>query len=107
MIIDGNESYKHVMEVYYSGDKQKGMEMDTDFINAVNASETDHCSCPEPCRWHGKCRECVILHRGHRDHLPYCFHSMVNERLNGLAALTEGNVSDSKMCTDCPKSQPK
>ena len=49
----------------------------------------DHCSCPEDCPHHGNCYECVILHRGHRDHLPYCMWDMVNERIQKLSLLTE------------------
>ena len=49
----------------------------------------DHCTCPGNCKFHGKCVECVIIHRGHSDHLPHCFRNMVNERLEGLSELSE------------------
>lgn len=30
-----------------------------------------HCTCPYVrCEWHGRCRECVALHRYHASHLP-------------------------------------
>ncbi len=28
------------------------------------------CSCPKvKCEWHGKCRECVAIHRYYKDHV--------------------------------------
>jgi hypothetical protein len=27
----------------------------------------DHCNCPAACKLHGKCVECVIVHRGEDD----------------------------------------
>jgi hypothetical protein len=36
--------------------------------------------------------ECVIIHRGHGDHLPECFRHMVNARLEALSALTEHSI---------------
>ena len=31
------------------------------------------CPCPNTlCDWHGKCKECVALHRYHKDHVPFC-----------------------------------
>ena len=32
------------------------------------------CSCPKvKCEWHGKCQECVAVHRYYKDHVPNCF----------------------------------
>ena len=36
---------------------------------------------------------CVAMHRAHRDHLPNCFHDMVNERLLSLSSLTEHSIA--------------
>ena len=58
------------------------------------AGPEDYCSCPEKCPHHGKCRECVLIHRGHRDHLPYCFFDMINERLYAVQRLTEGSLAE-------------
>jgi len=57
-------------------------------LSGVSPSQK-HCSCKQPYKHHGKCMECVVMHRAHRGHLPYCFHSMVNERLEKLSELTE------------------
>ena len=39
----------------------------------LESQEVLDCSCPySRCEWHGKCRECVALHRYHAEHLrPY------------------------------------
>jgi len=41
------------------------------------------------CEWHGRCRECVALHRYHQDHVPACFQPMINEKLKALAKIGE------------------
>lgn len=61
-------------------------------LQEIKDSGIDYCSCPEACPHHGKCWECVLIHRGHRDHLPYCFWDMVNERLYAMQRLTEGSL---------------
>lgn len=33
-----------------------------------------------------------MIHRGHRDHLPYCMWDMVNEKLYAAGRLTEGSL---------------
>ena len=59
----------------------------------MEAEKTDYCSCPnKKCPIHGNCFYCVQIHRGHGGHLPYCMFEMVNERLAGLASLTEGTL---------------
>ena len=36
------------------------------------------CTCPNALsEWHGKCRECVALHRYHNDHIPVCLQPMI------------------------------
>ena len=48
------------------------------------------CSCPKiKCEWHGKCAECVTMHRYNRDHVPNCFQSFINEKLRAVAAIGE------------------
>ena len=49
---------------------------------------------------HGKCFECVVIHRGHRDHLPYCFWSMVNESLYAAQRMTEGSLKEYVECRE-------
>lgn len=48
------------------------------------------CSCPKTkCEWHGRCRECVAIHRHFGDHLPNCFQAIFNERLKAVASMGE------------------
>ena len=48
------------------------------------------CACENTlCEWHGKCKECVALHRYHNDHLPRCLQSMVRNKLDDLVAVIE------------------
>ena len=61
-------------------DEQYVIKMDA--LKEIADSGIDYCSCPSACPHHGKCWECVLIHRGHRDHLPYCFWDMVNEKIH-------------------------
>ncbi len=48
------------------------------------------CTCPSTlCEWHGKCRECVALHRYHHDHVPYCLQSILSDKISALAQTAE------------------
>ncbi len=94
--VDGNEKIRRELELERSGDitPADGYKMKMDALQEIKDSGIDHCSCPEACPHHGKCWECVLIHRGHRDHLPYCFWDMTNERLYKLQLLTEGSLKD-------------
>jgi len=48
------------------------------------------CSCPNTlCDWHGKCKECVALHRYHNDHVPVCLQHIINGKIKALAGVAE------------------
>ena len=48
------------------------------------------CSCPVTfCDWHGKCKECVALHRIHNDHVPFCLQLIIQEKICALAGVVE------------------
>ncbi|MDR3563058.1 MAG: hypothetical protein P4N59_16730 [Negativicutes bacterium] len=48
------------------------------------------CSCPNvKCEWHGRCRECVALHRYYQDHVPACFHPLLRDKLKDLIKVVE------------------
>ena len=52
------------------------------------------CSCPNTlCDWHGKCKECVALHRYHNDHIPVCLHHIIQDKLRDLAGVVEMTAS--------------
>ncbi|MCQ1529286.1 LPS biosynthesis protein [Lutispora saccharofermentans] len=91
MIIDNNPKEKEAMKAFHKGDRSLGHKIQDEFVEELRASlgKTDHCSCQKACKYHGKCIECVAIHRAHREHLPNCFRSMVNERIEKLSELTE------------------
>lgn len=96
MQVDSNPIIKAAFLLSGKGETAQAWKMEDEAIaqihEAVKAGQT-HCNCPKTdCRLHGKCMDCVIVHRGHRDHLPHCLHDMVNERLAAFSALTEGSI---------------
>jgi len=91
-MIDDHEMEQRAMALFRQGKREEASRLQDEFLQTVLASGEDHCSCPAACKFHGKCVECVIVHRGHGDHLPHCFQSMVNRRINALSALTEHSV---------------
>jgi hypothetical protein len=53
------------------------------------------CPCPKiKCEWHGKCQECVALHRYNKDHVPNCFGAFINDKIKAIAAIGELNVTE-------------
>ena len=41
------------------------------------------------CEWHGRCLECVALHRYHKDHVPACFQTFINDKLRHIVNIGE------------------
>ena len=41
------------------------------------------------CELHGRCRECVAVHRANGDHIPACLQPMLNEKLRQLVGIGE------------------
>lgn len=89
MKIDNNDLEKEAMSNFTSGDIKKAQQLQNEFLEQVKKSGKDYCSCTGNCKYHGKCVECVIIHRGHSEHLPNCFRDMVNKRIEELSSLTE------------------
>jgi len=60
--------------------------------NRKIASNSEHlkCTCTQTlCEWHGRCRECVALHRYHQDHVPACFQTFINDKLRDIVKIGE------------------
>jgi hypothetical protein len=56
----------------------------------VKDPEVMRCVCPDTlCEWHGKCKECVALHRYKKDHIPHCLHPILNDKVKALAYALE------------------
>ncbi|MCL2461553.1 MAG: hypothetical protein FWF44_02720 [Defluviitaleaceae bacterium] len=52
--------------------------------------ELTKCPCRRPlCEWHGKCAECVALHRYHGDHVPVCLQPIIDGKIQALAGVAE------------------
>lgn len=94
MKIDRNPTEMEAMRLYHEGKPEEARKVQEEFLQEFRKefAERDHCSCTEPCRYHGNCRECVAMHRGHQEHLPYCLRPLLNEKLKPLIGLTENSV---------------
>ena len=101
--IDNNELALKQQELDSQGLKEEARKMRTEFLKQIKESGIDHCPCKEACVHHGNCYECVMIHRGHRDHLPLCLWDMVNEKMYGLSRMTEGSLNDYSPRDDCEK----
>ena len=88
-MIDDHEMEVRAMALFKKGEGKAASKLQDEFLAQVRASGEDHCTCPSACKFHGKCIECVIIHRGHGDHLPHCFRDMLNRRIGALSGLTE------------------
>ena len=56
----------------------------------VTDPQVTKCTCPKTfCEWHGKCRECVAIHRHYNDHIPACLHHIINDKIKALATVAE------------------
>jgi hypothetical protein len=67
--------------------------------NRKIASDPAHlkCSCPKTnCEWHGKCTECVALHRYYEDHVPGCFQQYINEKLKAVVQIGELTATENE-----------
>ena len=95
MKIDGNEKETAALAAHRRGDKEEGTILQDEFVAEFMefAKEGKFCPCVKlKCKYHGKCMECVAIHRGHRHHLPNCFRDMVNAKLRMMSELTEHSM---------------
>jgi len=54
-----------------------------------------HPKCPCPvttCQQHGKCFECVMVHRHYGQHLPQCLQFMLKDKIIELAKVAELSI---------------
>lgn len=75
MKIENNPIEVEALEAFKRGETEKARSIEAEFVRQFREAFADggHCTCEEPCRWHGQCKECVAIHRAHQDHLPNCF----------------------------------
>ena len=63
MIIEGNQKEHDAMKEFHKGNRQEGLRLQEEFAAAFREEykDKDHCPCQKACRYHGNCKECVIL----------------------------------------------
>ena len=96
-MIDNNPIEIEAMAFFADGKSAKAHKLQERFLSEVKNAGIDHCSCNEKCKYHGRCVECIIIHRGHGNHLPNCLRNMVNAKLEGLSSLTEHSFKETSL----------
>ncbi len=91
-VIDNHKLEIEAMRLFKCGEGEKAPRLQDEFLEEVETAGEDHCTCSANCKFHGRCVPCVIIHRGHGDHLPHCFQDMVNKRIEALSELTEHSL---------------
>lgn len=73
-----------------------------EYVKAVKAAQTiidsgkhDACTCINlACPWHGKCFECVMIHRVNKQHVPECLQPILKDKIAALARTVELETVD-------------
>jgi len=98
MKIDNNPIEIEAMENFHLNKTDEAHNLQNMFLEQFHESlkcKEDYCSCTADCVHHGCCMDCVILHRGHGDHLPECMHDLFNKKLLDLSKLSEHSIKKS------------
>ncbi len=88
-MIDDHPTEIEAMRLFREGRGAEASKLQAQWVEQMLASGEDYCTCPSNCAYHGDCVRCIIVHRGHGDHLPHCMRAMVNRRIDVLSGLTE------------------
>lgn len=79
-------------------DEEKFCKLIEHLRGVIRSGNYDKCPCPKiNCEWHGKCRECIILHRYGGDHVPNCLQFILNDKIKAIANIAEMEVSKKPM----------
>lgn len=91
MKIEKNEKELEALSEFRKGNRAEALKLQDEFVAEFREeyANKDHCPCKNACKYHGKCKECVAIHRAHQEHFPVCMHPLLNEKLKGLSELTE------------------
>ncbi len=53
------------------------------------------CPCPAVrCEFHGRCMECVMIHRTYKEHVPACMRPILLDKVKALAEAVECSLVD-------------
>ena len=74
------------------------------YVEAIEASRKlvasgrfRRCPCANVrCEWHGRCFECVLIHRVKRKHVPQCLQPILRDRIEDLARTAELGVIEAR-----------
>lgn len=81
--------------------KEEFVELIKDCREQIKSGKYDKCACPElKCEWHGKCRECVMIHRAYKEHVPNCLKPIFKNKIKELADAIEFDISPRKRTPD-------
>lgn len=75
MDIDNNVTMRESLRVEKAGDLPNAYRLREDFTAEFRQAQgkgQNVCSCTVDCIYHGRCAECIAIHRGHRQELPNC-----------------------------------
>lgn len=94
MQIEGNPIELEAMKEFHKGNRPEGLRIQEEFVKAFREEydKKDHCSCTKDCQYHGRCKECVAIHRAHQEHVPNCMRPIINARLRLLSEITEHTI---------------
>ena len=63
----------------------------------IKSGKHNACPCSQTrCEWHGKCFECVMIHRTKRHHLPECLQPILKDKLRAMAHTLELGITDER-----------
>ena len=91
MKIDDHPIEMEAMEAFHRGDYDEAHKLQDKFVGEFHEKlkrGEKYCPCPEECKYHGRCIDCIAIHRGHGDHLPHCMYDILNRRLEKLSELS-------------------
>ena len=56
----------------------------------IRSGKHTRCTCAHvQCEWHGKCFECVMIHRVRGQHVPQCLQPILRKTIKELAGIAE------------------
>lgn len=96
MKVDDNPIEIEAMAAFRRGNGNEGRRLQDGFLEEFHESlklREDFCTCTADCKHHGHCVDCVVIHRGHGDHLPRCMQAMLNRRLKNISELSEHSIT--------------
>lgn len=66
-MVDNYDLEIEAMRLFKIGERAKASSLQDEFLRQVETLGEHHCACPADCKFHGKCVQCVVIHRGHGD----------------------------------------